>query len=312
LKSLARNSNFHIVLIFWDGVGIGEGNPGSNPFFCADIPALKSLCGGEFPHKPFKRISTRRSEIISLDTSLGIAGLPQSGTNQTAIFTGVNGVKKFGRHFGPYPPSVLHTAIEKKNIFSRLKAIGKSSIFANAYPEQFFEYVKTGTKRLTVTTLSCKYAGIPLLTVNDLRKNAGISADFIRAYWKDFGYRDVAQISPFDAGKDLAGISSMYDFTLFEYWLTDHAGHAQKMRDAVKAIENFDLFLSGFLSAFNDRTTLLVIVSDHGNIEDLSVKSHTRNDVPCIFSGRNRKRIAGRVKTLMHITPAIIRMFADA
>ena len=308
----AQNSNLHIVLLFLDGVGIGKNDTDINPFFRAQMPTLTTLCGGELPHTPFKKKSTDQAEIIAINATLGVPGLPQSGTGQTAIFTGVNGAKKFGRHFGPYPPSVLRSVIAKKNIFHRLKVMGKSVIFANAFPQRFFDYTESGSRRLTVTTLSCQLAGIPLLTVQELQRDEGISADFIRTQWPELGHPEIKPITSKAAGEHLAHIVAQYDFTLFEYRLTDHAGHSQKMAFAVEVLERFDEFLSGFFESFDPSNTLLMIVSDHGNIEDLSTKSHTRNKVPCIIVGKQRHQLENRIKNLTHITPAIVRLFLDS
>ncbi len=216
---------------------------------------LTSLCGGELPHTPFKHISSDSSEIIAVNATLGVAGLPQSGTSQTAIFTGINGAKKFGRHFGPHPPSVLRSLIADKNIFHQLKAIGKSVEFANAFPQAFFDYIDSGIRRLTVTTLSCRLAGVSLLTAQKLQRDEGISADFVRARWQELGHPDIKPIKSIEAGRHLANIATRHDFTLFEYWLTDHAGHSQEMSFAVEVLERFDEFLSGFLESFNPRNT---------------------------------------------------------
>lgn len=307
-----KNTALHVVLLFLDGVGIGKNDANINPFVRAKLPALTSLCGGKLPYNPFERISSEHSDVIAANATLGVAGLPQSGTGQTAIFTGVNGAKVFGRHFGPYPPTVLLSVIEKKNIFRRLKEIGKSAVFANAFPKRFFDYIESGKRRLTVTTLACRYAGIPLFTANELLLGDGISADFICGEWKTFGHPEIIPIAPAEAGKHLAQIAAKNHFTLFEYWLTDHAGHSQNMTTAVEVLERFDEFLSGFLNSFNPDDTLLIIISDHGNIEDLSTKSHTRNRVPCIFAGRHRHKIVNRIKNLTHIAPAIVKLFLDS
>jgi 2,3-bisphosphoglycerate-independent phosphoglycerate mutase len=307
-----QNTNLHVVLLFLDGVGIGKKDADINPFFRARMPTLTTLCGGELPHTPFKKKSTDQADVIAINATLGVSGLPQSGTGQTAIFTGVNGAKKFNRHFGPHPPSILRQVIAEKNIFSQWKAIGKSVVFANAFPQRFFDYTESGSRRLTVTTLSCQLAGIPLLTVHELQRDEGISADFIRTQWPELGHPEIKPITPKTAGKHLAHIAARHDFTLFEYWLTDHAGHSQKMAFAVEVLERFDEFLSGFLESFNPCNTLLMIVSDHGNIEDLSTKSHTRNRVPCILVGKQCHQLANRIKNLTHITPAIIRLFIDS
>ncbi|MBN1396729.1 MAG: metalloenzyme [Bacteroidetes bacterium] len=306
------NTAPHVVLLFMDGVGIGKKDAKINPFVNAKLPVLASLCGGEIPFKPFKRISTEISDVIAVNATLGVAGLPQSGTGQTAIFTGVNGAKVFGRHFGPYPPTVLRSAIEKKNIFRRLKEKGRLVVFANAFPKRFFEYIESGVRRLTVTTLSCQYAGVPLFSADELLLGNGISADFICGDWKALGNPEVDPIAPVTAGRHLAQIVSKNHFTLFEYWLTDHAGHSQNMQAAVEVLERFDEFLSGFMESFNPADIILIIISDHGNIEDLSTKSHTRNRVPCIIAGNHRNKISGRVKNLTHITPSIEKLFLDS
>jgi 2,3-bisphosphoglycerate-independent phosphoglycerate mutase len=311
LKTTNINNKPHVVLLFLDGVGIGKKDPDINPFSRACMPALTALCGGDLPHIPFKRVSSNNAEVTAIDATLGVEGLPQSGTGQTAIFTGVNGAKKFGRHFGPYPPSILRSIIEKKNIFIRCKKMGKSVVFANAFPQRFFDYINSGTRRFTVLTLSCKYTDVPLLTVKELQNGEGISSDIIRAGWKDIGYPNLKPVTASEAGRHLVDISARYDLTVFEYWLTDHAGHAQKMQEAVEVLERFDVFLSGFMESFDPYNTLLMVFSDHGNIEDLSVKSHTRNRVPCIIAGNGRRKLADRIKNLTHITPAVISLFLD-
>jgi len=309
LRIETQNTNLHIVLLFLDGVGIGKKDADTNPFFRARMPTLAALCGGELPFKPFKKKSTDQAEVIAISATLGVCGLPQSGTGQTAIFTGVNGAKKFGRHFGPYPPSILRQSIEEKNIFSQLKAQGKSVVFANAFPQRFFDYTEFGTRRLSVTTLSCRLAGVPLLAAINLQRDEGISADFVRTQWPELGHPEITPIVPRKAGKHLASIVSRHDFTLFEYWLTDHAGHSQKMTFAVEVLERLDEFLADYVESFDPGNTLLMIVSDHGNIEDLSTKSHTRNRVPCILVGKHCHQLAKQIKDLTHITPAIMRLF---
>lgn len=298
-----------VILLFLDGVGIGKPDPAVNPFFRANLPTLRSLLGRELFSSRRNRISTRRAELVPTNATLGVAGLPQSGTGQTTIFTGVNAPKLIKRHFGPYPTTELRPVIYEKNIFRRLKEIHKSVVFANAFPKQFFEYTESGTRRLTVTTLSCLMSDVPLLTADMLKKNQAVSADFYRERWPEMGYPDITPISAEEAGKHLAVISRDYDFTLFEYWLTDHAGHSKEMARSVDVLERFDSFLGGLLANINLDSTTVALISDHGNIEDLSTKSHTRNSVPCIVLGRERKRYASSIKNLTQITPSILKLF---
>ncbi len=299
----------NVLLLFLDGVGIGKPDPEINPFFRARLPTLTHFLGRELFSTRRKRIFNRHCELVPVNTTLGVSGLPQSGTGQAAIFTGVNAAKLIGRHFGPYPTVQLQRVVEQKNIFRQLKERGRSVAFANAFPRKFFEYTNSGTRRLTVTTLSCMMAGVPLLTADDLRANRALSADFNRDRWVEMGYPDLVPITPQEAGEHLAELTQAHAFTLFEYWLPDHAGHKQDMQWSVELIERFDGFLGALVRKLDLRRTLVLTISDHGNIEDLSTKTHTRNPVPCLVLGRGRKEVARRIKNLTHITPTILSMF---
>jgi len=300
----------NILLLFLDGVGIGKQDESVNPLFRASMPTLRSLLG-EIPHSRYKSGSTSKAVFGAANATLGIEGLPQSGTGQTAIFTGINAPRKIGRHFGPFPTTDLRPDIEERNIFRQLTTLGKTVTFANAFPKQFFEYTSSGTRRLSVTTLSCMMTGIPLQTIDSLVKNEAVSADLTRERWPELGYPDLPVVTADEAGKHLAAIASKHDFTLFEYWLTDHAGHSRDERFAVDILERFDLFLHGLIEHTDLKKTLIVLISDHGNIEDLSTKGHTRNPVPCIGIGPGRKEFVTKIKNLTHITPTIVRFLTS-
>ncbi|MCX7984266.1 MAG: alkaline phosphatase family protein [Bacteroidetes bacterium] len=296
----------HNVVLFVDGLGIGKKDRSVNPLVSSSLPVLEELCGGEIFHKKHKSISTSISEVRAVRATLGVPGLPQSGTGQTALFTGVNGAKVFGRHFGPYPPAILRRVLQEKNIFLEFKKRGKSVIFANAFPQPFFDYTSSGTQRLPVLTYSCIVSNVPLLTVGNLLTNDAISADLVRERWKEFGHPDVPTVSPREAGKHLAFIAKNYTLTIFEYFLTDRAGHTCNMDIATDVLERLDQFIGGFLEEYDPTTMLFIIISDHGNIEDLSTKSHTRNEVPCIACGSGRKLVADRIKSLVDFTPTLL------
>ena len=299
-----------VLLLFLDGVGIGSNNPEHNPIVGAELPVLRSLLGGSVFHRGASRSSSRAAELRPVNATLGVAGLPQSGMGQAAIFTGVNAPKKIGRHFGPYPPSDLRPVIEDQNVFRKVLALGKSAVFANTFPQQFFDYTKSGTRRLTVTTMSAMMAGLPLLDADALRRNEGVSADLTRERWPELGYPDILPVTPKVAGSHLAELTRRHDFVLFEYWLTDHAGHKQDMRWAVEVLQQFDAFLGGLVDSVEHSDVTLMLISDHGNIEDLSTRTHTRNSVPLLVTGPHRLQLATRIKNLTHITPAVVALLS--
>ena len=135
-------------MLFLDGVGIGVKDPSVNPLFAARMPALRSLFGGELPSLGRRRISSGTASVLPLDATLGVPGLPQSGTGQTSLFTGVNGAALAGKHFGPHPYSTLKPVIAERSIFRRLREAGKSPLFANAFPQRFFDYLRALLKAL--------------------------------------------------------------------------------------------------------------------------------------------------------------------
>ena len=135
-----------------------------------------------------------------------------------------------------------------------------------------------------------------------------IAADITNEHWVKLGFGDVPVISPAQAGERLVSILGDYDFVLYEYFYTDHAGHSQSMENAVGVLQTLDGFLGGILSALDPNSDLLLVTSDHGNIEDLSTKTHTRNPVPLIAVGARRDFVTSRCKNLTHVTPAIVEL----
>jgi 2,3-bisphosphoglycerate-independent phosphoglycerate mutase len=296
-----------VLMIFADGVGIGKVDPSTNPFFRAKLSNFSSLLGGRLPSKKNSRVVSAEAFLAPLDATLGVPGLPQSGTGQTTIFTGVNAARLIGQHFGPYPHSKLKPLLEAKNLFRQLLDAGKSVCFANAYPDQYHEAIKSRRLRYTVTTLSSVLSGVPLLGYGELRSGDALSADITGERWRYFGYNHIPTLTPREAGKRFEKISRRFDFTLFEYFLTDHAGHGQDMKTAVEILERLDEFTGGVLEQFDHKNSLLLFTSDHGNIEDLSTKSHTRNPVPLLLVGGAKEKLGSEIRGLRKITPVLVQ-----
>jgi 2,3-bisphosphoglycerate-independent phosphoglycerate mutase len=281
-------------MLFLDGVGIGTKDPVVNPLFAARLPALRSLCGGDLPSIRRSRNVSATGGVLPLDATLGVPGLPQSGTGQTSLFTGVNGAALAGKHFGPYPYSTLKPVIAAQSIFRRLCDAGKSPLFANAFPRRFFDYIDAHRSRMSVTTLSCTSCGIPLLRSEDLARGDAVSADITNAGWAGLGYPDIPLIEPAEAGSRLSRLVRGHEFVLFEYWKTDKAGHAMNFPEAVRVLESLDRMLTGIVNTLDEAKTLLLITSDHGNIEDMTTKTHTRHPVPLVLYGAGAASFAGR------------------
>ena len=110
-------------------------------------------------------------------------------------------------------------------------------------------------------------------------------------------------------GARLADLANNYDFAFFEYWLSDYAGHGQDMDDAVRLLEGFDAVLGGLLAAWEDDAGLILLTSDHGNLEDLSTRRHTGNPVPLLLVGNKKsRRLFDGVTNLTGLAPVMFEL----
>ena len=304
----------HVLFLFLDGVGLGISDPEVNPLLAAKLPALQHMIGGT-PTLEHRSFETPRGSAVPLDATLGVPGLPQSGTGQAALLAGFNAPKAAGHHFGPFPPSSIRERIRTRNIFQRIMELDRSACFANAFPQRFFDYIAEHKFRMSMTTLSCSLSGLALREHGDLKAGNAVSAELTNEGWRRMGYTDLPTMTPQESGRVLAKLALRHDFTLFEYWKTDFAGHAQDRKDSIAVLELFDGMLEGLLAALDTAPVLVVLSSDHGNIEDMRVKTHTRNPVPLVAYGSRHQQFLSLIQSrsrpnLSHVTPAILRVLA--
>ena len=298
----------HILLIFLDGVGLGAPDPETNPFVTAEIPRLMELLGGRRPLEDAPRTETARALFIPTDAALGVPGAPQSATGQAAILTGLNVPQLIGGHWGPKPNEAVAQVIEKESLFIKLKARGLDAALLNAYPQRYFDAVGSGRRNYSAIPLAVTAADIPLFTTADLRAGRALSADFTGEGWRSqLKVADAPVYSLRAAGHKLAALAAARAFSFFEHWPTDYAGHRGTLAEARTLLERFDAVLGGLLEAWDDAAGLVVITSDHGNLEDLSHKHHTLNRVPTFVIGAGRAAFAEGLADLTHFTPAILK-----
>jgi hypothetical protein len=251
-----------------------------------------------------------RASLRALDACLGVDGVPQSATGQATLLTGQNVPAALGYHYGPKPNHQVAAHLLNGNIFNVLKKNGKRAALINAYPGRYFDGISSGKRIYSAIPLAVTSAGIALKTEVDLFNGNALAADFTAQGWRDVLHLpNTPVITPFQAGERLASISRNYDLAFFEYWLSDYAGHHQDMNQALDFLESFDHMLQGLLNEWNDDEGLILITSDHGNLEDLSTRRHTLNPVPAIVIGRqeNRVQFSSGLNSLSDITPAIRR-----
>lgn len=299
----------NILFLFLDGVGLGADDPNINPLVCAEMPNLRALLGGNPLTASAAPFDGERATLVALDASLGVDGLPQSATGQAVLLTGVNIPKEIGEHYGPKPnPAVAAYLQDGKTLFSWLRANDKTAALLNAYPPRYFHGIDSGKRLYSSVPLALTSAGFPLFTKDDLNAGRALSADFTGQGWHTMlGLTEAPTFSPSDAGRKTAALALQYDFAFFEYWASDYAGHKQNMDAACSLLASFDLVLGGLLDAWDDARGLILLTSDHGNLEDLSTRRHTDAKVPGLVIGSKaaRAKFVEGLTDLTGVAPAI-------
>jgi hypothetical protein len=278
-----------ILFIFIDGLGLGSNDPAQNPLCSGRYPKLMELLNGATP----------------IDACLGVAGKPQSATGQAALLCGVNAPETMGKHIEGFPPPRLKTLIEQENIFSKLRALGKDPTFANSY--WIDDPFNIPPRRRSVTTVMTLAANGGVRHKQELLSGMAVNHDITRWTMHTRGY-DGPHISEADAAGHLLDVAAEHDFTLYEYFMTDRAGHSNDPELTSRCLESLEKFLPLAAGFGNDPNRLFLLCSDHGNIEDCTSRTHTLNPVPLIAIGEGAATFRA-LTTLTEVTPAILRLY---
>jgi 2,3-bisphosphoglycerate-independent phosphoglycerate mutase len=186
-----------LIFVFIDGVGLAPAGP-DNPLTDADMPALRALLGG--PLTLERRIADRGSRAEAarhpqsslldpqhqmlfkpIDATLGVAGLPQSGTGHTALLAGVNAAELHGRHQPHFPPVALRPLLADRSIFRRTIARGGRAAFANAFGPGYWQALAARRIRKSASVIAAEGAGLRFRDGDDLRAGRAVSWDVTNA-----------------------------------------------------------------------------------------------------------------------------------
>jgi 2,3-bisphosphoglycerate-independent phosphoglycerate mutase len=296
-----------VLFIFLDGIGLGPDNPETNPLARVEMPFLQSLLDGRKLIASTAPFESERISLLALDARLGVDGLPQSATGQAVLMTGINIPAELGYHSGPKPnPQVASYLKNGNTLFSWLRAKDKKAALLNAYPPRYFSGIESGKRLYSSIPLAVTSAGYSLFTQEDFFAGQALSADFTGHGWRSMlEIAEAPTTSAQEAGEKLAGLAQAYDFSMFEYWASDYTGHKQNMQWAIEQMEVFDGVLEGLVNAWDIDEDLILVTSDHGNMEDLSTRRHTDAKVPGLIIGKKHKTFADGLRDLTGIAPKI-------
>jgi hypothetical protein len=182
-----------------------------------------------------------------------------------------------------------------------------STAFANAYPA---DWPGSGRRRVAGPPLAARGAGLLTRRHSDLGTRGAVASEIVNDGWRRWvGPEAVPEVSAREAGVILAEIASGHRLTFFAHYSTDTAGHRGGMDGSIAALERVDTFLSGVLDRLpHDRS--LLVVSDHGNIEDVR-GGHTRNPALGLLFGPGAPERARQLAGLADVTPRALEWLAD-
>lgn len=305
-----------VLFVFLDGVGLGPAS-GTNPFTAARLPTVERLLDGRRPFASAAPYYSHAASLVGVDATHGQPGIPQSGTGQTTLLTGEDGVKRFGRHYGPWVPTSLRALVAQRSLLALARQAGRRVAFANAYPEELIERVARDvpiSRAVTGSRLGPLRAGPPLAALGagildrhtpSLERGDAVASEITNDGWiQRLGRTSLPRPGPEEAGRNLARIAADHDLTLFAHYTPDHVGHRGTWDEAVKALERVDAFIGGIMRDLPS-DTLLVVASDHGNIED-SEREHTRNPALGLVAGPGHEDVARGLEHLWDVPFAIL------
>jgi 2,3-bisphosphoglycerate-independent phosphoglycerate mutase len=287
-----------VLLFFIDGLGIGT-RDNENPLAARENLAPLAHFIGEKSDVIFDGV------MIPTDPRLGVEGRPQSASGQTTILTGINAPRILGFHKQGFPNETLRDVLAENSIFLQLKNLKiEPNVFVNAYTPQFFT---EKPRWKSATTCAVEAADLQFRKLPDLLGRKALFHDFTNQALRERSF-DIPLFSPAEAAEILVDITENHRFTLYEHFMTDKIGHEQNFEKARIHLPPLAEFIRASLQRIDLEKTTFILTSDHGNIEDLSVRNHTLNDVPTIVWGRRSKEISAHVRDLTDITPAIIEL----
>jgi bisphosphoglycerate-independent phosphoglycerate mutase (AlkP superfamily) len=93
---------------------------------------------------------------------------------------------------------------------------------------------------------------------------------------------------------------------LFEYFLTDLAGHRGTREQRFEQARVVEELVDAALAAVDLSRDRVVVVSDHGNLEEAEHDRHTLNPVPLLAWGRGARQLVDAVDAMDRLTPALL------
>lgn len=254
-----------LVWLALDGVGHpADAPPGS--VWDQELPALRPLVDAG----------------LALDTTLGVPGLPQSGTGQSCWLTGQDAVRYMGEHFGPHPGPTLQRLLRAAGLPGRLAQAGGRAALVNHYSPEYFA-AQARRPRVGCFPYAFGAAGLPLNPPGLPLIPVTLGLSYAEPWRPVRGLPELAHL-----GEALGRAAQDADLLVADLWFGDLLGHRGRVPTPPEVLTagraylaRVDALLGGLLHV----GARVVLGSDHGNLENLNVKAHTLARVPFAGAG---------------------------
>ncbi len=273
-----------LAFLFVDGLGLSKDE--RSPLQTLELPTLQKLTRN-FSSDAF---TEQNLAYRVLDASLGVEGLPQSGTGQTTLLTGINAAELLGHHSGPHPMARLQEILKTTSVQVQAASGGVRVLHANSYRKEYLDKALNSRRNmLSAFGFAAKSAGIDLLEV-------GHKFAVSPAFWEN----------PKRSAERFASICEQFDLAILENWALDYSAH-RAPEELNQRFTELDLFVQGWLEASPSAT--LFITADHGNAEEPWHLHHSVNPVPFIAIGKDAGSV-GPMSSLTDVAPWIRKVLS--
>lgn len=228
-------------------------------------------------------------------------GLPSVASGRPILYTSADSVLQIAAHEAHFGLEKLLATCEAARVVADKWRIGR--VIARPFRGEANNWTRTSNRR--------DYSIEPPRTVLDELRAAGVEVTGIGKISDIFAGRGLSRSLPtksnaqgmetiarqWDAGTQGLLFANLVDFdTLF--------GHRRDAQGYARALEEFDVWLSGFLPQIAP-DDLVIITADHGNDPTFAGTDHTREWVPLLLlhqnhreNGRHRATFADVAATL--------------
>jgi 2,3-bisphosphoglycerate-independent phosphoglycerate mutase len=214
-----------------------------------------------------------------------------------------------GEHYGPKPNAAIREILARGSFFKRVVNSGKKAALLDAYPPKWHVEIDRGKSLRSSYQQAAYEAGQRIFGLEDLKQGKALTPEWTGTAWRQYLKLDDTPVyTPHEAGKKLVEMSRDYDFAMHTHWMTDLVGHRGPLSRGVELLELFDGVMAGILDTWDDDEGLVIMTSDHGNMEVIGSRNHTENDVPTLVIGREKAAFAEGFNDLTDIVPHMAQL----